>query len=194
MTIYVNCMKKIVIDHAAASGKYTDYQLQLISHGFDIVLSDTKCFLSVICISILLFHDLTNTLLYLLILSTLRSYTGGYHSSTHSGCLLTFISAYLGFELLSHIPISDPILFFIFVICAIYTIRCSPVEHINNPLTEEERTVNQKKAIMCVFVLSVFLLSSMVKVHRTAKTIVVTILINTSLMHGLKYTRYWRKV
>lgn len=185
-------MKKIVLNYAASTGKYTEYQMMLISHGIDIFLSDGQCFLAVIILSFL-FHDFKNTLMYLLILSSLRSYTGGYHSTTHIGCFLIFLCAYLVFEGLSYTSCPESIRILFFFLCSFYTIQNAPVEHINNPLTSKERIRNKKRSFILVLILNFLFIILYIQHFMLYRVIIHTLLINVVFMHSLKYSKYWRK-
>ena len=124
----------------------SEFDKELVSHGIDILICDGRNFVSIILLSFF-FGTTRRTILYLIILSCLRGHTGGWHSKTELGCFVTYNISYLLLIWLSYRSIHPFIMNLIILIAVSYIIWFSPVEHINNPLSDQEREKNRKISV-----------------------------------------------
>ena len=115
---------------------------ELVSHGIDILICDGRNYVSTILLSFF-FGTTRRTILYLIILSCLRGHTGGWHSKTELGCFVTYNISYLLLIWLSYRGIHPFFMNLIILTAVSYIIWFSPIEHINNPLSNQEREKNR---------------------------------------------------
>ncbi len=141
----------------------SELEKELVSHGMDILICDGRNFVSVILLSFFL-GTTRRTILYLVILSCLRGHTGGWHSKTELGCFVTYNISYLLLIWLSYRSIHPYIMNLIISTSASYIIWFSPIEHINNPLSNQEREKN--KMISVYYSMVFFFLYTVLLIHK----------------------------
>lgn len=91
-----------------------------------------------------------------------RQYIGGYHAKTHFGCMSILTVVLIIFSILSkNIPINFeiPISSIVTVISIILVILFAPVEHPNKPLSDNDKIRLRKNGILCIFIISIIIMS-----------------------------------
>lgn len=131
---------------------------EVCSFGLEVLISSLINSILVLTLGIIL-NKFLQTLVFVGCYCYIRQYSGGYHASSHTKCILTFLCMYL-----ATILIADSIhdIHLKVMIIAISTINwtsiylLSPAEHANNPLSNDELIRNQKKARIRVTVFLLF--------------------------------------
>ncbi len=77
-----------------------DKRNMLAEHGIDILISDGRNLFCVFFLSLFLLNT-KETVLYMLVLSTLRVHSGGWHASSELRCFITYQGMFLLFSLLN---------------------------------------------------------------------------------------------
>lgn len=101
MITYVSnlCMNYLVKHKVVFPENTTEYNW--LKYGIEITLSTVLGYALIFIIAVI-----TGTLfqgaIYLFVFTTLRQYSGGYHSATYAKCNLTFVSCFLVYLLLLH--------------------------------------------------------------------------------------------
>lgn len=89
-----------------------------------------------------------------------RFFTGGYHADTHFKCKLTLLTCCLSVLIASKYLLTSMILQVALLIIYLITVFLfSPIEHINAPLTEDEKKRNRKLSIIMAIALTILSLS-----------------------------------
>ncbi|MDL2325304.1 accessory gene regulator B family protein [Ruminococcaceae bacterium OttesenSCG-928-A16] len=90
-------------------------------------------------------------LLFLLLFKPLRQYAGGYHQSSYLSCLFASILAFTAVVLPSLLPLTQTVvngLCIATMLPAFAIIRFAPMEDENKPLSENEKKVFHKRALI----------------------------------------------
>lgn len=123
---------------------------KIYAYGMELVLSGLVNVLSVLLISILLFHP-SDGLLFLAAFIPLRTTAGGYHAKSHLSCNLVFLGTFivlesLGYWLQKYCTVS--LYLAIAVISLVTLLILSPSEAKNKPLTPERRRRNRRRSLI----------------------------------------------
>lgn len=173
------------------SVSHGDKRRALIEHGIDILISDGRNLLCVLFLSFFI-HNTKQAVLYMLVLSTLRVHTGGWHATSEFKCFVTYQIMFLIFSLLNTFTIPKLINIAIMAFSIFYIICFSPIEHKFNPLSIEEIKRNRMYCLIyCIGYLALFLF--MIKYsYAFAQTIAITFLFNVMLMELLRKSENYR--
>lgn len=99
----------------------------------------------------LLFNQLLESIIYLLLFDKVRCYTGGYHANSYTQCNLSFISLFA-----VYINVSKLLIFHHIFLLALFLFgiiwNYLPVEHPNKPLSSKQQVESKKKAIKRIIV------------------------------------------
>lgn len=138
--------KKKVID---------EEELPVCQYGFEIIVSTIIGFLLVLLSGIIL-DEIIEALLFYCLFIGVRLFTGGYHAATHFKCKTTLLICCLSVLIASkYLP--DSIILQI-VLLSVYLIAVflfSPIEHINAPLTDNEKARNRTISIIMAIALTI---------------------------------------
>lgn len=120
-------------------------------YGMELMLSTLLEVFNVIMLGIIM-HCLWQSVIYLIAMMTIRTYTGGYHANTHFRCnimfLLTFIASHVIVQALLKISISSVLIWVAVVIAYLIVICEAPVINHNKILNIYEK--NRNKIISCI--------------------------------------------
>lgn len=179
-------LKGFIIDSIDHKIGLSGLDKELVSHGIDILVCDGRNFLSIILPSFF-FGTTERTFLYLIVLSCLRGHTGGWHSKTEFGCFVTYNISYLLLIWFSYCNIHQSLMNFGVLFSIVYIIRFSPVEHMNNPLSDPERNRNQKMSTYyCVVFSFIYVVLLVHKQTGLAATVCLAFAYNVILMELLR--------
>lgn len=165
---------------------------ELFRYGLESLICDCSDFFAVILISLFL-HDLFNAVVYIVLFSVLRVYTGGWHAMTKKRCLCVYIVLYLVYYITRSNLHSSLIYGLGYAAGSIYTCFEAPVEHIYAPLEYAEHKKNHNAA---VFIIGLYTMLSVIcfsRFNTIFRTICLVTIINACLMETLKHTAYWRQ-
>lgn len=164
---------------------------EFLRYGIDSLLCDFTDFMTVLLISLFL-RNTFQTVIYITLLSILRTYCGGYHARTKSGCLAVYTAMYL-LACVFHHYLTNITVFLLFLSAAAYTFFNAPVEHVCLPLTPEERDKSKSTVRKILMIISLLLPGCCIFSKSIFKTIVITMVNNAVFMELLKHSREWRK-
>ncbi len=138
------------------SAKY-DYEVYL--YGFEILVASILNSVAILLIG-LLFDRFIHSVVFLICYCPLRQFAGGYHADTYKRCFFIFICIFLLTIFLSNnlgnIGLRHLIILFSTLNCISICIL-SPVEHVNNPLTDVERIKYKKNTRLITILIFLFI-------------------------------------
>ncbi|MGL6106298.1 accessory gene regulator B family protein [Romboutsia sp.] len=141
------------------SDKY-DYEVYL--YGFETLIASILNSLSILLIG-LLFDRFMHSIVFLACYCPLRQFAGGYHADTYKKCLFTFICIFLATIFLAN-NLMDVDLKYLLILFSVLNWASigllSPVEHVNNPLTDNERVKYKKNARLIATLILLFIFIS----------------------------------
>ena len=182
-------IKKHILKAIAEEKELGEYEEALLSHGFDILISDGINYLVAIVLSFFL-HTEIHTFIFVFLLGMLRINTGGWHSSTRLGCFFSYQCLVLLSDLYVTIHVFPVICHILFTVSFIYIWLNSPSEHINNPLSEEERKKNRLSARLKLSLIGIlYIVCRHTPILYTLSSIVI---VNCALMALLQISSYRR--
>lgn len=185
-------MKKELYSRIQTKYSFTDNQMVLLSHGIDIVINDSINFLSILVISAAA-GDFLQGLIYILVFTSMRRHSGGWHASTKLFCFLSFQIVFI-ILLLCHTYIKSTLLItLLYIISTAYIMKNAPVQHLYNPLTESEISENRKKLLRNLFVIMIVFIAFSLNNSHYAFTICFASIWNALCMALLKHSKMWRK-
>ncbi len=134
-------------------------KIEVCQYGFEIIVSTIIGFLLVLTSGIIL-GEIAEAILFYCLFVGVRFFTGGYHANTHFKCKLTLLTCCLFVLISSKYLLTSIILQVVLLIIYLITVFLfSPIEHINAPLTAEEKTRNRKMSIIMAITLTILSLS-----------------------------------
>ncbi len=134
-------------------------KIEVCQYGFEIIVSTIIGFLLVLTSGIIL-GEIAEAILFYCLFVGVRFFTGGYHANTHFKCKLTLLTCCLFVLISSKYLLTSIILQVVLLIIYLITVFLfSPIEHINAPLTAEEKARNRKMSIIMAITLTILSLS-----------------------------------
>ncbi len=142
-------------------------KLDIYIYGFEVLISNIVCLTIALTIG-LLFHEITEVILFLISFIMLRKYCGGYHAESYLKCDFIFTIDVLTVLCLSKYIIVYPLQvhIIIYVIGFIVVIWKAPIENKYKPLTQREKKEHKVTSIIItnfIFVFSTLMLLASVK-------------------------------
>lgn len=138
---------------------------EVYTYGFMITISTVVAMLTIVIFSVL-FSDVLSSLVFLIIFTPLRSFSGGYHCKTYLNCFivtnLLYIATYWAAKGLCLIAYSEYMFIGILLVSAIYLFVNTPVLNANNPLSQKRVAKNKKASRRLIVIISAVLLTGMV--------------------------------
>lgn len=120
-------------------GIFSDEMYDIYVYGFELVLSFLFSVAVMLFVGIVT-NRIINTILFLLVFITLRSFTGGYHANTYGVCFMVTISVFLVTLLLAeYINISWWYYLFLLSVGLPIIYIFAPIEHHNKPLETNDK-------------------------------------------------------
>lgn len=164
------------------SDKY-DYEVYL--YGFESIIALILNTVSILLIG-LLFDRFMHTVVFLLCYYPLRQFTGGYHADTYEKCFFTFVVIFIAtIFIANHLGYSEvrPLILLFSVINYISICLLSPVDHINNILTDVEKVNYKKKArLIATSVLLFIFVSNNYFIYSAFSLFWINILLNVAFI------------
>lgn len=137
------------------------YDDQIYIYGLEILISTILDTIIVITLS-LVFNNFIGTLVFLIVFSTLRLLTGGYHAKTYLGCsvvLVVIYLSYIGITVLITPYYSIVLLIFTSVLAFFIIVKYSPIDNPNKHLDSQEKKRFKGRSII---MLSILLILSLI--------------------------------
>lgn len=150
----LNIVARKITNHLLLKQVILKESFDIYVYGFEILLSSLFS-VSVILVLGCLIGQFAQTLCFLLLFISLRSFTGGYHANTYLICAIVTFSVFLIVLSLSNlIVVSNLIYIFFAILGAVIIFMISPIENPNKKITKAQK--NKFKIISVVlFVLFV---------------------------------------
>lgn len=129
----------------------------IYAYGIELILATILNTIVVFIIGILI-GRFAETAIFLVTFAILRSFTGGYHASSHLKCLLVFIASFMANMTILWILPSNYILLFsaaATTIALLFIFLFAPVEHENKPFEEDEKRKYKIKSRFLAIVLTI---------------------------------------
>ncbi len=185
-------MKKNYLSQIQTKYSFSDTQMALLKHGIDIIINDSTNMLCLLFIS-LIAGDILQGIIYLLAFTCLRRHSGGWHASTRLLCFISYQIVFIIMLLWSKIHLNMFVIILLFIISIGYIFTNAPVQHLYNPLTDQEVSENRSKLTRNMIIVSVtFIIFSLNESHY-AFTICYASVWNALCMALLKHSKMWRK-
>lgn len=120
--------------------------------GMQQFLSTAFGFISVFLI-MLVMGEVLNGILFVVSFSVLRQYAGGYHASTKIGCyIMSLSSAFVILLIIKYFDFDSVVCLVLLTIFGTIILLLSPVEAVNKPLDQTERSVYRKRTIITALI------------------------------------------
>ena len=129
----------------------------------------------------ILTDSVMETIVFLLVLSSVRRFLGGYHAKTKARCMIMDISMWWGTTYTCEIYSKYNMCAITFIICifSLYvTCRYAPVENIHKLLSEYQRKHNGRKGrtLVCIFLaIAVIVMKSSIEIAGTILTTLILV-------------------
>lgn len=130
------------------------YSQEVYVYGIEIILS-TLLEVVTILISALLISAVEAGVIFIVIFSSLRIFTGGYHAETYRKCFVVTVGSFWGAFLIANIISSiftNEVLYFPLLLVVIYIIARAPVLNENQPLSNVKIVKNGKMAAITLII------------------------------------------
>ena len=138
--------------------------------------------------------DLLQGIVWLLTFTGMRKYSGGWHASTRFRCFLSYQAVFVLMLMCSGFITDLRIIVCTFLGSVSYTIRNAPVQHIFNPLSEQEKLKNRKRLIRNLIAVSIVFAGFSLNKSSYAFTMCYASAWNAVCMMLLKHSDMWRRI
>ena len=124
-----------------------------IEYGLEVIFSTFLSLTMVLAIS-LFYRMIKECITFLAVFMPLRTYTGGYHASTHVRCFFTLIIDMMAGALILYLYKTDIyiISWSMIIVATIIVVVFSPVVHINHPMSRRQQIMSKKKSIVILLI------------------------------------------
>lgn len=126
------------------------YEYEVYLYGFEVLIASILNILVTLTIG-LLFDKFIHSIVFLACYCSIRQFSGGYHASNYRKCFFTFALIFLltifigsNFDFIG----LKPIILLLSILNWLNICLLSPVEHTNNPLTDNEKNKYKRNAIL----------------------------------------------
>lgn len=180
-----------ITDYLVRKGEISKEEVKIYHYGFTVAIDTVVDMVVLFIIGILMKH-LIATIIFILVFTTVRIYTGGYHARTRIACI-----GITGMSLIFNIVVSEfiskaGISFYYYIVVSVFSVLITylkaPVKNENKILEDEEVIVYHRKSLMLVSFF-VIIAGICLLLHRTESTFISTTLFEISLMMLVCKTR-----
>lgn len=159
----------------------------IYAYGIEVLLLNVSLGTALIVVSIF-FRGLTFLLGYIVFFIPLRTFAGGYHMKSSSGCLLLSVSAYMATLLLyKRYPLvyENKISILFFVLSLVLLVWLAPLEN-EKHLLSDDKLLRNKKIVIIISILEIIILMIflLLKSSMASVEIIFTILITMFFVIG----------
>ncbi len=126
-----------------------DEEIDIYTYGFETLFSGIIDLIITLCIG-LLFRRMLTAIVYFLMFTSVRMYTGGYHADTYLKCKLIYIGITLAIVASSYVvmlPFHGVILFVLMFMMTVSNI--CPIENPKKPLSDDQKKKYRLIGILC---------------------------------------------
>lgn len=148
--VIISFLSNKIVKQLYSKGIIQEDQKPIYVYGFEIVISGLIG-LSLILIISLVTGCLAEGLIFYVIFILTRTYTGGYHANSYLKCNIVFSCVCSAVLFLSKllVPVYSIVIHgMILMIYLVAVLGLAPMENINKPMTNQEKSKNRKKCII----------------------------------------------
>lgn len=185
--IVMNNLSMILTNYFVSKKLIPYEKMEIYNYGFKLMLSDIINFSIIMLLGVLL-NRVLDGLVYLVVLCSIRRFSGGFHAKTFWLCRLSMIITFLLIltlvDFLSFITISPLTSVFINIVLLLFIAVFSPVKHPNKKLNSKQIKKNKYNAILVTILwttLSVFLIYLNITQGITIVTTILAVVILMAL-------------
>lgn len=185
--IVMNNLSMILTNYFVSKKLIPYEKMEIYNYGFKLILSDIINFSIIMLLGVLL-NRVPDGLVYLVVLCSIRRFSGGFHAKTFWLCRLSMIITFLLIltlvDFLSFITISPLTSVFINIVLLLFIAVFSPVKHPNKKLNSKQIKKNKYNAILVTILwttLSVFLIYLNITQGITIVTTILAVVILMAL-------------
>ncbi|SJZ89479.1 accessory gene regulator B family protein [Anaerorhabdus furcosa] len=162
---------------------------ELYYHAIKIIIHEWSTYLFLLLISILT-NTVIPTIIYIILLTIIRKYSGGYHADTYFMCWFLYTIFYIIFLVLYQTNLfqSTYINLLFLILSSFYIYQNAPVQHVNNPLTVMEKHQYRFYAIIILLVYAGLNLILQLFDCKIDTIILIVLIFNAVLMFLLKHS------
>lgn len=132
------------------------YPIEIYIYGIELIISSIISTALIIIVG-LVTHTIIESLLYLLVFSLIRNYTGGYHCMSYLRCnivsVLSYVMVFLSIYFFSNFFANPFVMFSGYALSIIMAIIFAPVKHENKELTKDEE---KKYKLLSLLMITLF--------------------------------------
>lgn len=156
-------------------------ELEIYIYGYEVLISSVIDFFIVLLFAVIFNRIILMTIFFIMFVSV-RIYTGGYHADTFGKCKIVFIMICLLLTLTSCIKVllMPMIIIMIFYNATVFIL--APVENINKPLTNCEKTKYRRISIVLSIIWTTIAVITYFSFNEICQSITVTALIIAVMM------------
>lgn len=156
-------------------------ELEIYIYGYEVLISSVIDFFIVLLFAVTFNKIILMTIFFTMFVSV-RIYTGGYHADTFWKCKIVFIMICLVLTLSSYIKVLLMPMMIIMVVYNITVYILAPVENINKPLTNCEKTKYRRISIVLSMIWTTVAVITYFSFTEICQSITVTALIIAVMM------------
>ena len=178
LTIIANKLTK----HLINSGVVSSELYEVYMYGFEVLLSSLFSTLLIIIIGIIT-EKFAETIFFLFVFISLRSFTGGFHANKYWICTILTFSIYIAVMLLSTLDIPSVLAYYVlFPIGVILLFIKAPILNLNKYLTNKEIQHHKVVSIVLFIMIALFGVLLINKATAISNTIYYTLIADLVLM------------
>lgn len=150
-------LSNFITDFCMRHSEIPQEKREIYNYGFKLIFADIINFTIVILLGLCIRRAL-ESVIFLLTLSGLRMYSGGYHAKTFLLCRLSMIATYIAVMLTTWLVLSinraTTIVVIINIISVLGVTKLAPIENINKKLSSRQIRENKIKSVIIASALS----------------------------------------
>lgn len=148
----ISRISELILRYLLKSDVITDSEdeKEFFKYGIEITISSLLNVILIIGIGIL-FHNVFESVVFLIFFMLIRQFTGGFHADTYFKCNCSFCISFISVLLMYHATyekITLWIAILISVLCVAIIILTCPIEHINKPIPKHKQKYYKYVATM----------------------------------------------
>ncbi len=116
-------------------------------YGIELLLSTFSSVFSVLLLS-LLFWEITDAILFLVIYISFRAFCGGYHAKTYTRCFVCTNLTFIAVNLFAHICRSTWFVSALFMLSALIVVTFAPIRSVRHSLSHKRLCLNRRLALV----------------------------------------------
>lgn len=167
-----------------------DEDKELYYHAIKLIIHEWSTYVFLIVIACFV-NAIIPTILYIVLLTLIRRYSGGYHADTYFMCWFLYTIFYLIFLVLFKMNMFSNVYVSLMVLISssFYIYKNAPVQHINNPLEVIEKHKYRKFTMLILWsYICTYLILQIIN-SKISSIVLIVLLFNALLMFFLKQSK-----